>query len=861
MSASQVTAGGVVVQVLADNKELEKGLRQSAQKLSVWAAAARSIVGTAVTTGGTAVATGLAGAAVAGRALVNTVGSAGKAIQTAFGGREVANLSKSLDRLTPVSARVWDVTQSGVGRGTRLLSVMRDGLAAAGVAAMPLLAAFDGISRKSAGIITGAKWKSLFKGDFASAGMFSMFQQPAREAWLQDRWRRGGATGVVGKSIGRLFNPIELFEGMTRFAVNPFKTVGAGLRTFGDIGFGGIGGRLNIAAKGLAGAGVAGLGGLVGRLASGGGAAAKSLGSIASQAIRSTIGIDSLSQSVDRSERSLGRFLPRLSSIGAGLRTLAFRGGVIGGGILGTLTAAAGIAPGGLSSLFSAHGFAKYASELGDAASAHKTGVGVYSNYHAAAQLAGISLDDAMTDPKKMAQVEAQRGRAASLGGFVTADQVALAKQANTATAEAGLAFRAVGTAIGTAVLPQIISGVQWTTNFASTVATFIQRNPELIQQLFSIGKGFAIGAAGAAAIATAVGFVMSPMGAAAVAVGVLSAAFPTLWAMAAPYLGNVTSAVQELGAGFDLVWGGIMNALAAGNLGLAAEVAWAGLLVAWETGIDAADQKWREWSGAIADVIDTGLTEARVKLDEWFPGFEKGFSSSMAFLEDAWTVTVNSFLGIWDTIQRQLSKSILYLASLFDSSFNIDAAYTEIDQQFDKKLAQRTSGQDDLLAKREKERSERNTRLDSEGTAKVLRDENEQRSAERAAKAAQRPESDRLKAARARLDAAMQTAAAERKAADAKRAQNVTRGSLQVKQGIAERETRGAAANDIRTREGLQDVLGLFRGRSASLNTLANQGAQQLKALQDGNAINDKSRDLLDQINRKPANDKPIGP
>lgn len=859
MGASQVTAGGVVVKVLADNQDLEKGLRASAQKLAGWAAAARATVGAGLATTGSVVTAGLAGAAVAGTAVVNTVGKAGRAIKTAFGGADVATMTNALQRLTPVSTRVWDVTQSGIGRGTRLLAAMREGLAAAGVAAMPLLAAFDGIARRGAGIVTAAKWKSLFKGDFASAGMFSQLQKPAREAWLQDRWRQGGATGILGASVKRLFNPAELFEGMARFSINPLKTTGAALKTFQNIGFGGIGGRLNIATKSLAGAGISGAAGLVGRLGMASGSAAKSIASMATSAVKGAAGVVGLSRSTDQAEKSVSRLLPKLSSMGAGLRSLAIRGGVVGAGILGTLTAAAGI-KGGIGDLFSANGFAKHAAEMGDSADKHKTTVGVYSNYHAAAQIAGVSLDDALSDPKKMAKVEAQRGRAASLGGFVTASQLALAREANSATAEMGIAFRAVGTAIGSAVLPQIIDGVRWTTTFASAVANFIQENPALIQQLFSIGKGFAIGAAAAAAIATAIGFVMSPIGGATIAIGALTAAFPTLWAMAAPYLGNITAGLTDLKTGFDYVFGGILDALAAGNLGLAAEVALAGLGVAWETGIAWVDQKWREWSETIANVFDDGLTAARIKLDEWFPGFETAFSESMAFLEDAWTVTVNSFLGIWDTIQSALTKSILYLSSLFSDAFDLKGAMAEVDQEFERKAAARGRGQEELLAKRDQERQQRAQRLATEGTAAVLNDELKQRKAARAAQADPQV-SQRLKDAQARLEAARQQAKAAKEEKEQRRAAQVEEGSLTAKSGAKEAETKGAAANDIRTREGLQDVLIAYRGQGgASLNTLASQGTEQIKTIKEGNTIHEKNRVLLDVIAQKKGDDKPIG-
>lgn len=821
--SSEVRAGRAYVEVFAKNQALEQGLRDSTRKLSIWSKVARAAVTSAVSTGGAVLGAGLVGAAVAGKAVAGAMTTVGSALSTttAAGGKGFNEVIAALQKLTPISARAWDITQHGIGRGANALGVLRSLLAAAGPSAQPLLRAFDGLAQKSAKVVWWARAVAAIKGDFKTAGAYSNALQASREAFLSS----GKATKLDWLNIrgGYL---------LTGAASTGLNLTGKALGMVANVGM-------------KVGSSLAGAGATAVRSAR----SIVSTGSAASQSSRQMAG---LGQSVASTEGRFAKLIPRLSSVTSAMKGASLRAGVIGGGILGALTAAAGV-NGSLGEIFSAHGFAKYAAEIGDKAKEHGVSAEVYSSYQSAAQIAGVSLDEAKKDPVKMAQVESARRSAVSLGGITTTEQVAMAKAGTQATSEMSVAFRAVGTALGSAVLPQLIDGVRWITGTASAVASFIQQNQPLIRQLFAVGRAFAVGAAAAGAIATAIGFVASPIGLITLAIGGLTAAFPTLWAAAKEHFGSITGAIESMRDGFMTVFDGIVNALSSGNLGLAAEVAWAGLLVAWETGIGIANRQWTIWSSALANVLDSGLTEARIKLDAWFPGFEKTFSGTMSFLQDAWTVTVNWFLTVWDEAFRALQKSINYLQSLFRKGFDLKGANDAIDQAFNDRIKERGDGQAELLVKRDQERRRRDQKLAEHGTEAVLRGELAERKAQReAAVEASGQGSQRLKQAQDRLDLALKAAAAEKAKRDESINARVAEGTLKAKIGVSQRETRGAAANDIRTREGLADILVAFRGGRGNMQQqLLGKTTEVVKETQKGNSIHERNRLLLDHIDK----------
>ena len=107
---------------------------------------------------------------------------------------------------------------------------------------------------------------------------------------------------------------------------------------------------------------------------------------------------------------------------------------------------------------------------------------------------------------------------------------------------------------------------------------------------------------------------------------------------------------------------GGIVDALTAGDVAGAARIMWLSLKAAWITGIDAISREWGLWKKAFTDTFYGAVTAVR---------------------------------RIWADTQNYLSRGIVDLMALFDSSINAEAVKAEIDvmtqqqkQQIDQQAA-----------------------------------------------------------------------------------------------------------------------------------------------------------------------------
>ena len=114
---------------------------------------------------------------------------------------------------------------------------------------------------------------------------------------------------------------------------------------------------------------------------------------------------------------------------------------------------------------------------------------------------------------------------------------------------------------------------------------------------------------------------------------------------------------------------GGIVDALTAGDIAGAARIMWLSLKAAWLTGIDALSREWGLW--------------------------KKGFT-------DTFYAAVTSIRRIWADTQNYLSRGIVDLMAMMDSSINAEAVKAEIDvmtqeqkQQIDRQASQDQAARD----------------------------------------------------------------------------------------------------------------------------------------------------------------------
>lgn len=238
---------------------------------------------------------------------------------------------------------------------------------------------------------------------------------------------------------------------------------------------------------------------------------------------------------------------------------------------------------------------------------------------------------------------------------------------------------------IGAALAPTIITMTRAVMRVVIRIADWIKRNRELVVgaakvlaligaigiSLIAVGLISAGLAAGLGALATIVstvggvlGVVVTVLGALLSPIGLVIAAVVALGVAIMKYTGAGSAALAWLGEKFgklrdfvgDVV-GGIVDALAAGDIALAAKVLWAGLKVAWERGTDGLHRRWINFSSdfqKLAIIAFSGMQKAWIKVRDWF---YQNFPKTTAFLATVWNEFSAGVQTAWALAQETVEK------------------------------------------------------------------------------------------------------------------------------------------------------------------------------------------------------------
>jgi hypothetical protein len=119
--------------------------------------------------------------------------------------------------------------------------------------------------------------------------------------------------------------------------------------------------------------------------------------------------------------------------------------------------------------------------------------------------------------------------------------------------------------------------------------------------------------------LATIIGGLLSPFGLVLIAVGILAYAFrEDLAAAGSEAFSYLKDLAGKFAGDFQETWGGIADAIAAGDLALAAEVAWAGLKIVWARGVNEFKKLWegaKWWLFTVWDEISTKIAAVMIEV------------------------------------------------------------------------------------------------------------------------------------------------------------------------------------------------------------------------------------------------------
>jgi hypothetical protein len=350
--------------------------------------------------------------------------------------------------------------------------------------------------------------------------------------------------------------------------------------------------------------------------------------------------------------------------------------------------------------------------------------------------------------------------------------------------------------AIGGALAPMLTDLVQSTSRVITTIVKWIRENRTLIVTVFKIAAGVAaagtalfglgglIAGVGAAfgvvaTIITAIGSALATLGTIVVAllspIGLVTVAVAGLGG----YLLNVSDAgsaaltwlaetFQSLKDEALAAWKGIGDALAAGDLALAAKILWTTLRMEWQKGVAFLEEHWIRFKEFFVSLAaDAFYGTVSLMVDAW-AGMQVAWVETTAFMADAWTIFTGSLTKGWSTAQNFISKGVLKLMKLFDSELDVEGASQILDEDLQKRNTAVDQQMNEQIGASDQQRQQRRSQIEADRQG-AQAEVNQAAEAERQAREQQNAEdlqasSDALSAARREWEAAVAEAAAQQR-------------------------------------------------------------------------------------------------
>ncbi len=353
----------------------------------------------------------------------------------------------------------------------------------------------------------------------------------------------------------------------------------------------------------------------------------------------------------------------------------------------------------------------------------------------------GTSLLPMMQDGAK--GIEALKQQARDLGLVISTEDAKAAETFGDTLDDLWKVIKSGVFAIGAALAPLLQDLATSAIRVAKVTADWVRQNKGLIVTVFKIAAGVAaagavlvvlgtlisgVGAAFgvAASIITGIGTVLGVLGTVIGAllspIGLVSAAVIGLGAYLLYASGVGSEALQWLADTFNALkddalaaWQGIGDALAAGDLALAAKILWLTLKMEWQKGVAFLQEHWiafKEFFLSIATDAFYGVVG--LLIDAW-AGLQVAWIETTTFMADAWTVFTSSLTKGWNTAQNFISKGVLRLMKLFDSSLDVDAASKILDEDFQKKNSETDRNAQRMIGERDRRRQDQRTLIEAD--------------------------------------------------------------------------------------------------------------------------------------------------
>ncbi|MCL4193202.1 MAG: phage tail tape measure protein [Thermoguttaceae bacterium] len=356
------------------------------------------------------------------------------------------------------------------------------------------------------------------------------------------------------------------------------------------------------------------------------------------------------------------------------------------------------------------------------------------------------------------AGIEALQKQARDLGLTISGEDANAAAALSDAMNVLWRVFKQGVFVIGSALAPVLKDFAERAAGVIKSVSDWIKQNKDVVVTVFKVaaavaaggaalmvlgglisGVGFAFGtlASIVAGVGTALGVIGTVLGAILSPVGLVIAALASLGGYLLYVSGAGQQALSWLGQQFAALrdtalaaWKGISDALAAGDIGLAAQILWLTLKMEWQKGVAWLTDKWigfKETFMAVATEAVYGT--AKILTSAW-AGLQTAWVETVAFMSKAWTVFTSSLVTGWRTAQNWIAKKFVSLMAMFDDSVDVEATQQILDEDFQREQRGRDQATQQQLRDIETTRQAKRKAIDQEeqGTLDELNREKDAR-------------------------------------------------------------------------------------------------------------------------------------
>jgi TP901 family phage tail tape measure protein len=307
--------------------------------------------------------------------------------------------------------------------------------------------------------------------------------------------------------------------------------------------------------------------------------------------------------------------------------------------------------------------------------------------------------------------------RAKELGIVFSAEDAVAATKFESALKDlkaqvSGVIFN-VGSAVAQALQPFANAAI----HCMSTVIAWIKENRTLVITVLAAGVAFlAVGASlitlglsiKAVGIAisgirsaftlasSAVALLMNPIVLVGVALAGLAAYFIFASDTGADVIAFLSAKFNSLADIAKEAFGGIADALAAGDISLAAKILWLGLQAAWADGTSELQKKWADFKAGLVQVAAAAFYGVLEMWENVKAPLKESWAEFAHWLKDLWNDFAHFFGDIWDTIINSVSKQLISFAAEHGAiDIDVNEAYKSADADLQRSKDQRKADTD----------------------------------------------------------------------------------------------------------------------------------------------------------------------